>query len=76
MKETIDLAVNYIFKHRHDLTVSRTELKCVFEFATTLRGLIFGMIIFREFSEFFRKFMKFNPGENFRKLWICEIREI
>ena len=42
----------------------------------TLRGLIFAGIIFREVREFFRKFAKINPRENFKNLWIREIREI
>ena len=39
----------------------------------TLRGLIFVGIIFREVREFFRKFAKNNPRENFKNLLIREI---
>ena len=41
LNETIDLAIDYIFKHRHDLTVSRSELKCLFEFATKQTHFLF-----------------------------------
>ena len=42
-------------------------------FNATLRGLIFAGIIFRKVREFFRKFAKINPRENFKNLLIREI---
>ena len=41
--------------------------------SNALRGLIFAGIIFREVREFFRKFAKINPRENFKNLLIREI---
>ena len=46
LNETIVLAIDYIFKHRHDLTVSRSELKCLFEFATKQTHFLFNGDLF------------------------------